>query len=58
MLRTFIPVKPGKMTPKKLNDMRRTLIMAMWTDLRLFGYRTQTVEHLQKKIVKAKAELK
>lgn len=32
--------------------------MAMYTDLRLFGYRTESVTHLQRKIVKAKAELK
>lgn len=34
--------------------LRRTLITAMWIDYKLFGYTTESVKALQKRIVRAK----
>ena len=48
--------RPLPMSPRKLNEMRRSLIMAFWVDLRLFGYRTESVISLQKRIQREKAK--
>lgn len=37
-----------------LTALRRTLITAMWLDYKLFGYTTETVIGLQKRIVREK----
>lgn len=49
-----LPHCPAPMSPRKLNDMRRQLINTMWQDFKLFGYTTDCVKHLQKRIQKAK----
>lgn len=47
-------ILPTKRKQPDLVALRRTLITAMWIDYKLFGYTTQTVWALQKRIVKAK----
>lgn len=37
-----------------LTALRRTLIMAMWIDYKLFGYTTEEVKSIQKRIARAK----
>lgn len=45
---------PTKRKQPDLTALRRTLITAMWVDYKLFGYTTESVWALQKRIVKAK----
>lgn len=53
-MRTYIPKFPGKATPKKLDGMRRAWLLTFYQDMKLFGYRTECVNHLRQQIVKAK----
>lgn len=45
---------PTRRKQPDLAALRRTLITAMWVDYKLFGYTTESVWALQKRIVKAK----
>lgn len=48
-----LPQQPPKNKPN-LAAMRRQLIESMWLDYKLFGYTTETVKQLQRKIIRAK----
>lgn len=54
----FFPPKSGKMTTRKLNEMRRTLILTAWQDYKLFGCRTDEVRLMARRIVKAKESVR
>lgn len=58
MSRSFLPIGPGKMTQKKLVEMRRHFYLAAFRDWQIFGYRTESAENLRKKVIRAKQELR